>query len=129
MQGSYGNMSGLYFRLTNLGCLDFALGSEGQGTCSTVSLGAAGSRSRGHGALGESWAFPKCRGALLKGVIGVIWGIYGAYNRVQGFPNLGYLFGGPHKYHMLGSIFGFPYLGKLPFEGKEGNSGFGHSEG
>ena len=33
-----------------------------------------------------------------------------------GFPNLGYLFGGPHNkdYSMLGSILGSPYIGKLP---------------
>ena len=33
-----------------------------------------------------------------------------------GFPNYGYLFGGPHNkdYSILGSILGSPYFGKLP---------------
>ena len=37
---------------------------------------------------------------------------------IWGFPKIrGTLFGGPHNkdYSILGSIWGFPYLGKLPF--------------
>ena len=34
----------------------------------------------------------------------------------EGFPNLGYIFGGPYNtdYSILGSILGSPYFGKLP---------------
>ena len=39
--------------------------------------------------------------------------------RVQGFPKVGYHFGGLYNkdYSILGSILGSPYFGKLPYKG------------